>query len=86
MIPIKLPSRCDRAAALALLPEFRAAAAAGRISVDATSVTQIGQAALQLLVSACRSGAGATIMTSTEVMEAAELACLADVLFDGEAR
>jgi len=86
MTPIKLPPRCDRAAAQALLPEFVAAGSSGRITVDASEVTQIGQAALQLLVSARRSPRGATILPSAALLDAAELACLGDALFDGEAQ
>ena len=86
MTPIKLPPRCDRAAVLALLPEFVAAGATGRISVDASEVSQVGQAALQLLVSARQSPGGATILPSAALLDAAELACLGDALFDGEAQ
>ena len=83
MRQITLPARCDRAAAEALLPEFQAALGAGVLNIDATSTEQIGQAMLQLLVSARRSGDGASITPSNALREAARLTGLAPVLFDG---
>ena len=84
MRQINLPARCDRAAAEALLPEFQAALGAGVVTIDASGTDQIGQAMLQLLVSARRSGDGATIKPSLALREAARLTGLAPVLFDGE--
>ena len=83
MSQITLPARCDRAAAEALLPEFQAALGAGVLSIDASGTEQIGQAMLQLLVSARRSGDGATINPSHALSEAARLTGLSSVLFDG---
>lgn len=83
MSQINLPARCDRAAAEALLPEFQAALGGGVVIIDATATEQIGQAMLQLLVSARRSGDGATIKPSPALSEAARLTGLAPVLFDG---
>jgi hypothetical protein len=45
-------------------------------------VTQVGQAVLQLLVSARRSGEGATIAPSAALLDAAILAGLSGELFD----
>ncbi len=86
MNTIKLPARCDRAAAEALFPEFVAAMGSGpgATEVDASGVTQIGQAVLQLLVSARRSGNGATIAPSEALTKAAEMTGLTGELFDGD--
>ena len=84
MRQITLPARCDRAAAEALLPEFQASLGSGTMTIDGGATEQIGQAMLQLLVSARRSGDGATIKPSLALREAARLTGLAPVLFDGE--
>lgn len=47
-----LPSRCDRQAVDDLLPELRAAVAAGDVVIDGGNVIQFGQAMLQTLLSA----------------------------------
>lgn len=52
MESITLPSRCDRNAAIALYPELRDGLASGPVSIDGSAVSQIGLAALQLLLSA----------------------------------
>ncbi|NBC37528.1 STAS domain-containing protein [Novosphingobium sp. FSY-8] len=83
MRTIQLPPRCDRAAAEALLPEFQAALGAGALSIDASEAKQIGQAMLQLLVSARRTGDGAHINPSPALIEAARLTGLEAALFDG---
>jgi hypothetical protein len=85
MTSIKLPARCDRAAAEALFPEFVAAMGSGATEVDGEGVTQVGQAVLQLLVSARRSGSGATIKPSEALLSAAGLTGLSGELFDGDA-
>lgn len=82
---IKLPPRCDRTSAVALLPEFVAAQAGHGLTIDASEVEQVGQAALQLLVSARRSIEGASITPSAALLDAAQLAGLSDILFDGDA-
>lgn len=84
MTKIVLPDRCDRAAAEALLPELVAALGNGPIEIDASSTTQVGQAMLQVLVSARRTGDGAQIAPSSELREAARLVGLDQVLFEGE--
>lgn len=82
---IKLPPRCDRTSVVALLPEFVAAQAGQGLIVDASEVEQVGQAALQLLVSARRSIEGTSITPSAPLFDAAQLAGLGDMLFDGDA-
>ena len=82
MTTITLPSRCDRAAAEALLPELQAALGAGAFAIDGSAVSQVGQAMLQLLVSARFSGVGVTITPSSDLREAASLVGLAPTLFD----
>jgi anti-anti-sigma regulatory factor len=80
---IVLPARCDRAATEALLPEFQAAQGTGALSIDARETRQIGQAMLQLLISARRTGEGAVITPSPALLDAARLAGLESVLFEG---
>lgn len=83
MSAVILPARCDRATAEALLPELAAAAASasGPVEIDGRNVEQIGQAMLQLLLSARRTGRGATLVPSPRFAEAARLAGLSDDLF-----
>ena len=82
MPSITLPERCDRGTVQALLPELVALAGTGPIVIDAGKVTHVGQALLQLLVSARHSAGGATIEASPALAEAARLTGLAAVLFD----
>ncbi|MBC2665608.1 STAS domain-containing protein [Novosphingobium flavum] len=84
MQTIVLPERCDRAAAEALLPEFAAALGGGPLMIDASPVRQCGQAMLQLLVSARRTGAGARITPSPALIDVALLTGLDHELFDEE--
>lgn len=81
MPAITLPARCDRAAAEALLPDLIAASRCGRIEIDASQVAQVGQAVLQLLVSARLTGSGATIAPSAALAEAGRMSGLSDALF-----
>ena len=83
MRSVTLPSRCDRAATQALLPEFQAALGDGALSIDASATTQVGQAMLQLLISARRTGDGAHIQPSAELLRVAKLTGLEAVLFEG---
>ncbi len=85
MSAIVLPERCDRTAAEALLPEMAAMLGGERIQIDGSAVTQVGQAVLQLLVSARRWGEGARIVPSAALTEAARLYGLEAVLFEGDA-
>ncbi|HKR91278.1 STAS domain-containing protein [Novosphingobium sp.] len=82
MSTVTLPARCDRAAAEAIWPELVAALGNGAIRIDGTTVDHIGQAVLQLLVSARRSGEGAVIAPSAALKEAARLTGLASELFE----
>lgn len=83
MTSITLPERCDRAAAEALLPEMLAALGSGPLEIDARECRQIGQAMLQLLISARQSGDGAVILPSAALQEVATLTGLTDELFSG---
>lgn len=85
MASITLPARCDRAAAEALLPELRAAIGSGPIAIDGRAVSQVGEAVLQLLLAARRSGDGAVIEPSPALIEAARLAGVDAHLFEGTA-
>ena len=82
MQTITLPSRCDRAAAEALLPEMIAALGTGALHIDARECNQIGQIMLQILVSARRTGEGAVIDASPFLRETADALGLAAELFD----
>jgi hypothetical protein len=82
MNPVILPATCTRSAAEAVLPELVAAIGHGPLAIDASAVTQVGQAMLQLLVSARRTGEGATIVPSAALLDAAMLSGLAGELFD----
>lgn len=82
MNAIVLPARCDRAAAEALCPELVAAMGSGVTKIDASGVEHVGQAVLQLLVSARRSGGGAFITTSPALLDAARLTGLMKELFE----
>lgn len=85
MHKITLPERCDRAAAEALLPEFVAALGTGPLQIDASATRQCGQAMLQLLVSARRTGDGARILPSPALIDVAMLCGLDAELFDDTA-
>lgn len=85
MSSITLPARCDRAAAEALLPEMVAALGSGPLKIDGRECQQIGQAMLQLLVSARLTGEGAVITPSQNLREIADLTGLASELFSGGA-
>jgi anti-anti-sigma regulatory factor len=79
---IQLPARCDRAAAQALLPELQAALGSGPLQIDASATEQVGQAMLQVLLSARRTGEGAQITPSPALLQTARLAGLDLALFD----
>lgn len=82
MQTITLPERCDRTAAEVLLPEFVAAIGSGPLRIDGSSVKQCGQAMLQLLVSARRTGEGTRIDPSPALIDVALLTGLDRELFD----
>lgn len=82
MSAVALPARCDRAAAEAIWPELVAAMSNGPTIIDGSAVEHVGQAVLQLLVSARRSGGGAVISASPALKDAAELTGLTAELFE----
>ncbi len=83
---ISLPPRCDRAAAQAVLPQLIAAQGEGEVIIDASACTRIGQAMLQLLIAARRTGDGAAILGSEHLHETARSIGLhADLFGDGAA-
>ncbi|MEO0061618.1 MAG: hypothetical protein RLZZ08_178 [Pseudomonadota bacterium] len=85
MSTVTLPENCDRAAAAVMLPELAALAGGVPLEIDGTSVRQIGQAMLQVLLSARRSGPGAIISASPALREAARITGLEAALLDLEA-
>lgn len=85
MVTIKLPTHCDKAAADALLPEIVAAMGGGTLQIDGSRVTRLGLAMLQILVSVRRTGAGAHLIPSPALIEAARLTGLDGVLFGEDA-
>lgn len=85
MQKITLPADCDRAAAVAILPEVVAGIGPSPLDIDGTGVNRIGQAMLQVLLAARRSGAGAIITPSDSLRETAQLTGLTQALFDLEA-
>lgn len=82
MSGITLPPRCDRAAAEAIWPELVAAMSNAPTAIDGSAVEHVGQAVLQLLVSARRSGGGAVITPSPALKDAAALTGLTTELFE----
>ncbi len=82
MNSITLPARCDRAAAEAIWPELVAAMGNRAMTIDGSAVEHVGQAMLQLLVSARRSGGGAIITASPALKDAAAMTGLAPELFE----
>lgn len=71
MTTVTLPSVCDRASARALLPELRDAIGSDPLVVDASKVERVGQAMLQLLLSAARSEAGITLREPSDALRTA---------------
>ena len=87
MQTITLPSKCDRAAASALFPEMSDALGVHPLTVDAGRVERIGQAMLQLLVSAARTEGGIALVNPSEpFVAAARLAGLEALLLEEAAR
>lgn len=85
MSTLTLPATCDRAAAVALLPELAAMAGGVPLEIDGSAVTHVGQAMLQVLLSARRSGPGAIITASPALRDSARMAGLEAALLDLEA-
>ncbi|MBA4040813.1 MAG: chemotaxis protein CheX [Sphingobium sp.] len=85
MTTLTLPTRCDRPAAAALLPELRAAVMAGDVAINGTEVAHFGQAMLQLLLSARNTLAAqrqAMTVTASPAMQAALATADAEHLLD----
>lgn len=81
---IALPPVCDRAAAAALYPEIAESLGAVPLAIDAGRVEKIGQAMLQLLVSAARSEGGITIHHPSMAFTAAlGLTGLSHIILEG---
>ena len=70
MSAVILPSVCDRAAAETVYAELADALSSQPIEVDASQVTKIGQAALQVLVSAAKSEGGIKLNAPSKVLSA----------------
>ena len=84
MHTIQLPGRCDRSAATAVHTELRDHLAAGPVTIDGSSVVQIGQSALQVLLSA-RQSADRAGQKLTVVLSDKMQATLATVGIDTDA-
>ncbi len=83
---ITLPPLCDRSAAAALYSELAESLGPAPLAVDAGRVERIGQAMLQLLVSAARSEGGIVIHHPSPAFTAAlRLTGLENVLMEGVA-
>lgn len=83
---ITLPPICDRSAAAALYPELAESLGAVPLPVDAARVERIGQAMLQVLVSAARSEGGIAIQQPSAAFTAAlRLTGLEAVVMEGVA-
>lgn len=83
---IALPSVCDRAAAAALYPEIAEALGPAPLAIDAAKVERVGQAVLQVLVSASRSEGGIAIHRPSAAFSAAlALTGLAPIIMEGSA-
>lgn len=81
---ITLPPICDRSAAAALYPEFAESLGPAPLAVDAARVERIGQAMLQLLVSAARSEGGIAVQQPSDAfMAALRLTGLDHVIMEG---
>jgi anti-anti-sigma regulatory factor len=81
---ITLPPICDRSAAAALYPELAEALGPVPLAVDAARVERIGQAMLQLLVSAARSEGGIAVHKPSQAFTAAlALTGLEDIVMEG---
>ncbi|MCL9983294.1 MAG: STAS domain-containing protein [Erythrobacter sp.] len=83
---ITLPPVCDRSAASALYPEFTEALGVVPLAIDASRVERIGQAMLQILVSAARSEGGIAVHEASPALTAAlRLTGLEHVVMEGVA-
>ncbi|MFM7349542.1 MAG: STAS domain-containing protein [Erythrobacter sp.] len=83
---IALPPVCDRSAAAALYPEIAESLGAAPLAIDAARVEKIGQAMLQLLVSAARTEGGIMVHEPSPAFTAAlSLTGLGHIVMEGGA-
>lgn len=83
---ITLPTICDRSAATALFPELADSLGPVPLAIDAARVERIGQAMLQMLVSAARSEGGIAIQQPSPAFIAAlQLTGLDQIVMEGVA-
>jgi anti-anti-sigma regulatory factor len=83
---ITLPPVCDRSAAAAIYPELAEALGPAPLVLDASRVERIGQAMLQVLVSAARTEGGIAIhKPSTAFTAALALTRLDHLVMEGMA-
>lgn len=83
---IALPPVCDRSAAAALYPEMAESLGVTPLGIDASRVEKIGQAMLQMLVSAARTEGGITVhQPSAAFIAALELTGLGHIIMEGAA-
>lgn len=81
---IALPPVCDRAAAAALIPEIAESLGAAPLAIAADRVEKIGQAMLQVLVSAARTEGGIIVHQPSPAFTAAlALTGLHPVIMEG---
>lgn len=66
MTNITLPPICDRAAARAVHQDLLSAIGDAKVTIDASAVERIGQAMMQVLVSATKTASGAEIETPSD--------------------
>lgn len=66
MNTVTLPAICDRAAARSIHPDVVEAISGTPVTIDASAVERIGQAMLQLLVSASGTGSGISLTCPSE--------------------
>lgn len=83
---IALPTVCDRSAAAALYTEMAESLGVMPLGIDASRVEKIGQAMLQLIVSASKTEGGITIhQPSAAFTSALELTGLDHIIMEGAA-
>ena len=81
MTTVLLPARCTQAAAEEMLPELRQALESGALEIDGRQVEQVGQAMLQVLLSARCTSEAVVIRPSEALVRTAGLTGLSDTLF-----
>ncbi|MEZ5709947.1 MAG: STAS domain-containing protein [Blastomonas sp.] len=86
---IELPEHCDRAATELLVAEMTQAVHEGDVTINGSAVARIGQAMLQLLLSAVRTARGLdrtlVIQPSEAMDEAMRLAGVETAIMNGAA-